>query len=120
MAPCTERLAGDAAGISPGGGRRSRQLQDRLDRERVRTRRTAAAAEDALEECYESMREWREHSRRARGPFQHVPEPSGSRCDLRALRARIGRSATGTGEGRQGGQGDRDGDAELWRAMLRE
>eukprot|EP00892_Ulva_mutabilis_P001818 jgi/Ulvmu1/11637/UM008_0041.1 len=106
--------------ISPGGGRRSRQLQERLERERLRTRRTAVAAEDAVEECYEAMREWREYSRRARGPFQHVPEPSASRCDLRALRARIGRSAAGGGEAREAGQGERSDEMEVWRALLRE
>lgn len=67
------------------------------------------------------MREWREHSRRARGPFQHVPEPSGSRCDLRALRARIGRSAAGREDGRGGGDGGSGGsEMEVWRAMLRD
>ena len=86
----------------------------------MRTRRTAVAAEDAVEECYESMREWREYSRRARGPFQHVPEPSGSRCDLRALRARIARSAAGGGETREGDKGQRGEEMEAWRALLRD
>lgn len=40
------------ADISPGGGGRSRKLREDLQRERTRTRRTAATAEEALEECY--------------------------------------------------------------------
>ena len=73
-----------------------------------------------MEECYEAMREWREYSRRARGPFQHVPEPSGSRCDLRALRARLGRAAAGGGDAQEAGKG-RGGDGmEVWRALLRD
>ena len=70
----------------------------------------------------ESMREWREYSRRARGPFNHVPEPSG-KCDLRALRSRVMRSASGAGDSARdsGHGGERDDSSvenSVWRSLL--
>ena len=72
--------------------------------------------------CAESMREWREYSRRARGPFNHVPEPSG-KCDLRALRSRVMRSASGAGasSGPSGLESERDDSTvehSVWRSLL--
>ena len=68
------------------------------------------------------MREWREYSRRARGPFNHVPEPSG-KCDLRALRSRVMRSATGAGDSagssvHGSGQDDSSIENSVWRSLL--
>lgn len=68
----------------------------------------------------ESMREWREYSRRARGPFQHVPEPSG-KCDLRALRSRVIRSASSSSDTtRPSGLETDDSSVEgaVWRSLL--
>jgi hypothetical protein len=68
----------------------------------------------------ESMREWREYSRRARGPFNHVPEPSG-KCDLRVLRNRVLRSASGAGEGSSSSREEHDDasvEGGVWRALL--
>jgi hypothetical protein len=70
--------------------------------------------------CAESMREWREYSRRARGPFNHVPEPSG-KCDLRVLRSRVMRSASRSGDSSRATDSDGDGSGvenAVWRSLL--
>ena len=45
-------VTGGCADISPGGGGTARRLRQDVNKERSRTRRTAATAEEALEECH--------------------------------------------------------------------
>lgn len=77
------KLGLDAA-LSP-GRRGSKQLRAELEAAEERN----AESMDAVEECHEAMREWREYSRREKGWFNRPPEPDASRCDLRALRKRL-------------------------------
>jgi hypothetical protein len=59
---------------------------------------------DSIEDCYEELRDWREHARR--NPLSRSAEPQGSRCDIRRLKRSL-RTFTEVGGG-----GDDD---ESWR-----